>query len=331
MEVIEQALRLGRRGRSVRPFSQALGMRSGGYSKLLQRALTDFGAEEAFGRAALRVKEHYGIEMPASAIRRITFRHGRVIHEIGNQTPGEGAKELVTEMDGSLIPIVQRGKGTDGRKGKVLVWREARLCCARAVGKAEPIYGATLGSVENASWLWRQTAQRAGLVEQTYVHGVGDGAPWIVDRFNENFGGQGDYLLDFFHVSEYLAAAGLALVGAKKARSWLHRQQGRLLNNQWPKILRSMEPYREPVGTQAAPVRAAHRYLQQRSRHLDFKRARQRKLPIGSGEIESAHRHVVQQRLKLAGSWWKETNAQSMLNLRTARANHSWSAYWNLN
>ena len=39
--------------------------------------------------------------------------------------------------------------------------------------------------------------------------------------------------------------------------------------------------------------------------------ARERKLPIGSGEIESAHRHLVQKRLKLAGAWWKETNAQA--------------------
>jgi hypothetical protein len=51
-------------------------------------------------------------------------------------------------------------------------------------------------------------------------------------------------------------------------------------------------------------------------------------LPIGSGEIESGHRHVIQKRLKVAGAWWKETNAHSMLNLRTARANHQWKHYW---
>jgi hypothetical protein len=315
----------------VRPFSQACRVRAGGYSKLLQRALTDFGAEEAFVRAALRVKEHYGIEVPATAIRRITFQHGRAINRVGDQAKSAPAKELVTEMDGSLIPVVQRGKGADGRKGKVLVWREARLCCARAVGRTDRIYGATLGSVENASWLWRQTAQRAGLEDQTYVHGVGDGAPWIVDRFQENFGGQGDYLLDFFHLSEYLAAAGVAIVTEKKSRAWLRRQQGRLLNNQWSKVLRSMENHREPAGMKEAPVRAAYRYLRERTQHLDFQKARKRKLPIGSGEIESAHRHVIQKRLKLAGSWWNETNAQTMLNLRTARANYDWNAYWNPN
>jgi hypothetical protein len=44
--------------------------------------------------------------------------------------------------------------------------------------------------------------------------------------------------------------------------------------------------------------------------------------------IESGHRHVIQQRLKLAGSWWKEPHAEAMLGLRVARANHLWDHYW---
>ena len=75
-------------------------------------------------------------------------------------------------------------------------------------------------------------------------------------------------------------------------------------------------------------MRAAHRYLSGRSAQLNYAGARAAGLPIGSGEIESGHRHVIQQRLKLAGGWWKETNAQAMLGLRVARANHRWNAYW---
>ena len=77
-----------------------------------------------------------------------------------------------------------------------------------------------------------------------------------------------------------------------------------------------------------APVSAAHRYLTDRHDCLDYASAQAQDLPIGSGEIESGHRHVIQKRLKVAGAWWKETNAHSMLNLRTARANHQWKHYW---
>jgi len=51
-------------------------------------------------------------------------------------------------------------------------------------------------------------------------------------------------------------------------------------------------------------------------------------LPIGSGKIESAHRYLVQQRLKRPGAWWAPDNAEAMLALRVARANGRWSAYW---
>jgi hypothetical protein len=118
------------------------------------------------------------------------------------------------------------------------------------------------------------------------------------------------------------------MVRADKQREWTRRQQGRLLNNQSDKVLRSLQPHLEPPDTQEAPISAAHRYLSQRRDCLDYVSARVSDLPIGSGEIESGHRHVIQKRLKIAGGWWKQTNAQAMLNLRTARANGQWSQHW---
>jgi hypothetical protein len=133
--------------------------------------------------------------------------------------------------------------------------------------------------------------------------------------------------VDFYHVSDYLAAAQTRIC-PQSAKPWLHSQQKRLLNNQLGKVLRTLRPHQEPKGTPEAPVQAAYRYLSERADHLDYQSARQNNLPIGSGEIESGHRHVVQQRLKLSGCWWKEANAAAMLNLRVARANSLWSAYW---
>ncbi len=38
----------------------------------LQRAMTDFGADHAFGQVPKKLHEHYGIEMPVSTIRKVT-------------------------------------------------------------------------------------------------------------------------------------------------------------------------------------------------------------------------------------------------------------------
>ena len=331
MVIIEAVLRKGRRGARYRPFSQSAGLKPRCYSRALQRVLTDFGAEESFAQAAARVREHYGIRVGASTVRACTLKHGRSILQVADRMQLPPAQAVVTQIDGSLIPVVQSsGQGGDRRKKKKLFWREVRLCSARPVGNAQSLWGATLGGLEATSLLWQETAKRAGLTADTFVHGVGDGAPWIAEKFAENFPG-GRFVLDFYHVSEYLGQAALVICGEKKKRAWLRRQQGRLLQNEWRKVLRALEGHLEDPNTpsEAAPVRSAHRYLSERSNYLDYATTIRDGYEIGSGEVESGHRHLVQQRLKLAGAWWRESNAEPMLNLRTARSNGLWSHYWN--
>src|SRR5690606_12224932 len=45
---------------------------------------------------------------------------------------------------------------------------------------------------------------------------------------------------------------------------------------------------------------------------------------IGSGAIESAHRTVVQKRMKQSGQRWSINGAQNMLNLRVTYMNENW-------
>jgi hypothetical protein len=314
----------------LRPFCAQAGVRPGGYSRRLQRALVDFGAEDSFGAAVRRVREHYGIDVPASAARVWTLRHGQGIGVMAERAqPRPGALRAIAQMDGSMVPIVQTKAGSaDARQNKTVCWREARLCLVRPEGSASPVYGATLGTVEVAAWVWKDRARLAGVTEATAVHGLGDGAPWILSKFMGNFGAQGSYLIDFFHVSEYLAAAAPVAARPGQEREWRRRQQGRLLQNQAPAVLRALEKHLEAPGAEQRPVRAAYQYLQERRDHLDYAGALARKLPIGSGEIESGHRHVIQSRLKIAGGWWTERNMETMLGLRTARANQWWESYW---
>ena len=46
---------------------------------------------------------------------------------------------------------------------------------------------------------------------------------------------------------------------------------------------------------------------------------------IGSGAIESAHRTVVQKRLKLSGQRWTIDGAQRVLNLRVLKMSGKWN------
>ena len=112
--------------------------------------------------------------------------------------------------------------------------------------------------------------------------------------------------------------------------AWLKQQQQRLKRNYWRRVLRELRPHLEPatVANDHAPVRAAYRYIENRPNQLDYRRAIQADLPIGSGEIESAHRYVILERLDIAGAWWTVEKAEHLLDLRVLRENQQWDEYW---
>ncbi len=107
-------------------------------------------------------------------------------------------------------------------------------------------------------------------------------------------------------------------------------QKERLKQNRVQDVIAALPPFLEDgtVADAQAPVRAAHRYLTKSPGAVQRSRRSRAGLPIGSGEIESAHRYVIQSRLKLAGAWWKTNNAKRMLALRVCRSNGEWDPYW---
>jgi hypothetical protein len=297
--------------------------------------MTDFGADHAFGQVPKKLREHYGIEAPESTVRKTTLHHARQMHAQQEDSikplKTKGCGVMVAEIDGCMLPIVTIAEAEgDKRKQKTLHWKEARLALAHELGSATPKFAATFGgSADDAGQSLLNCAVAAGFGVQTQLHSVGDGAIWIADQVKNKFGSQGYYLVDFYHVCDYLAAAA-KVCAANDSKSWIETQKKLLKNNDFKLVIENLTPYLENVDVQEkdAPVRACHRYLSNRTDQLDYKGAIEKSLPIGSGEIESAHRYVIQKRLKLPGAWWEAANAKIMLTLRTVRANSQWDRYW---
>ncbi len=303
-----------------------------------QRVIVDFAADQPFAQARAKLQEHYGFAIGESTIQRITFAHAQAMYEAGHEgsefpeTPGL-RKPIIVETDGGMVPIVEPScEGKDKRKGKTLSWREAKLSLAHAQGSRTPVYAGSIeGGVEEAGRQLLSCAVRAGFGANSRVHAVGDGAPWIVGQVEEQFGDQGRYLIDFYHVCEYLGAASEAIAPNPAARSaWMETQKEALKGGRLDAVLRALAGHCEPpeVDDEHAPVRTCHRYLSARANHLNYRQALADGLPIGSGEIESAHRYVAQQRLKRPGAWWRVEHAEYMLALRINRINGDWDVYW---
>jgi len=297
--------------------------------------LTDFGCEHSFAKAVGRVQEHYGFEISCSAVREATLEHAqramqlleKKYQEPFGALPPRGAEHVVAEVDGTMICTVAPGK-RNGKRPRD--WKEIRLTAAQAQSKEETFYAATFSEVAEVGRRWGHCARSAGWGLNSHIHALGDGAEWIRLQTSEVFGLQGIFLCDFFHVSEYLGAAAETCRASAPDR-WRRTQQARLKRGALGKVIEALAEHLEDPGIaeEQAPVRNGHRYLTNRTDCLDYPRALELGLPIGSGMIESGHRHVLQARLKKAGAAWLVENADSIANLRVLRANRQWLSLWN--
>lgn len=335
----------------LRPFSLSARVTCRSYSNHLQRVIVDFGADASFKDAQKKILEHYKLDLPLSSIQIIVENHAKKIFEFVEQEVFEegSAKQIVVETDGSMIPVVDTAIPKEGRPDKrrcrSLRWQEARLCFARGAHLITPVFYATMGSVERTGDLLYRASLRMGFGPKTKVHGLGDGAKWIEDQMKRVFSHNVKYLVDFYHTSEYLAKAAEHSWSSQKD-DWRKEQQNLLRESRHKEILKTLRD-RLPINwvekserkpqkklknvetkEQETPVEACYRYISNREDCLDYKDAIERGLPIGSGEIESSHRYVIQKRLKIAGAWWKPATVEHMLSLRTLRANGDWNRYW---
>lgn len=264
-------------GKQFRPFSHSAGISNRGCSLPLQRVIVDFGADHAFGRVPYKLTEHYGIEIATSTIQALTEKHANQMYEqFDPQTiPNKvGCGVQIGEMDGSMIPIVSIDEeAKDKRKNKTLSWKEARLSMAPEKGSTSPKFGAVFqGNVDDAGQCLLNSAVLAGFGTQTHLHVVGDGAPWYASQVDYKFGSQGHYLVDFYHVCEYLAEAAKSCANDHE-KNWLETQKNALKNNEYKQVIHNLKPYLEAdnIEDHKAPVRACHRYLSNRTSLLIIK------------------------------------------------------------
>ena len=277
------------------------------------------------------------MDVAVERVRNVTLHHGHVLAAREPQSvrtlPAKGAEFIVAEADGTMVPIVDTSSappGADRRKYRNVCYQEMRLAAAQTHGTATTHYAATLDDVADTGLRWAQCAAAVGWGLNTKIHALGDGAPWIAEQARVQFGAKGRYTLDLYHACEYLAAAA---PDPAHAKGFVEPLREALRASDHATVFAALRPREEPADcpNEKAPVRAALRYLGNRTEQLDYAYALAHDLPVGSGLIESGHRHVIQARIKKAGAWWTQDNAHGLCQLRTLRANHQWDHYWENN
>lgn len=153
---------------------------------------------------------------------------------------------------------------------------------------------------------------------------IADGAKWIW-KWVEAMYPESTQILDFYHAKEHLCQwASIAIKDAQRRNDWIHAQCFWLLNNGIDKVIENIKQAKI-YGAEVVKSRSILiEYYTVNKKRMQYKTYREHALMIGSGPIEAAHRHVIQQRMKLSGQRWTKKGAQQIVNLRVAEKSNNW-------
>src|SRR3989449_8600600 len=153
---------------------------------------------------------------------------------------------------------------------------------------------------EGAAWIWKRVerlSSRAEIPASTPVE-----------------------VLDFYHASQYLSetiATGRSL--SKAQCRALYKRLRHALRHQTDGVEVVMEALRALATTRRGKaITRALRYMEAHAHRMRYATLEARKLSIGSGQVESAVRRVINLRFKAPGSFWTETTVSGLMHLRAA-------------
>jgi hypothetical protein len=141
-------------------------------------------------------------------------------------------------------------------------------------------------------------------------------------------------ILDLIHVIEYFwkAAHCFHEAGTTAVEQWVNQRLLVLLEGRkagaFVRDLRRWAARRELDEDRQKVVTDCIRYLLNNRKLLHYDRALAAGLPIATGVIEGACRHLVADRLDTAGPGWSLRGAEAVLRLRALRSSSDFEEYW---
>lgn len=297
----------------------------------LEKRILDFAVTaDSYESGARRWRMHYDRSFSATLFRSVAERVGTRLEQCDadiaqrSQSPGriKPAERLYVMNDGGMVPMVG---GT---------WREVKLGVVFREEDHVPGSRGRRGFLENARYIgvlgeqenFKQAMKAALDVERwgraKEVVWLGDGARgnWTLA---EALAPTATQILDVQHAVEHGVDCGKALLGESSPllKDWHRRIEQLIYDGDVDALVRELmetllEAPDNPFATKA--IGALIGYYRNNQERMKYREFRARGLMIGSGAIESAHRHVIQSRMKKAGQHWAEVSGNRMVGLRTA-------------
>ncbi len=212
------------------------------------------------------------------------------------------------------------------RRSRPTEWREVRVGFARSVEQKEQrTFMARMAQYPEVVQQLHSAAIDQGMSTYTLVYALADGGNGLREALETQFTNF-QFILDHAHLKQHLYQAVEAMELPETMRSlWFKCTLDLIEHGQVKKIISRLKRW---SGKGQQVVVNFSKYLERFRDALDYDKYRALGLPIGSGEIESAHRYIPQKRLKIPGATWHPDTINPMLALRVVRANDWWDDFW---
>ena len=330
-------------GEGFKPLVAEMRITHHGRSETVKRALSDFGIESSFATAAKRFNEHYHFNIASSAVLRSTKK---IAHEamdyieekISNPDPQEekSIEKMLVELDGCEIRTAQHQLKentkertpvySNPKKEKIINWRDVRLGFVRPLDSDSKTFVGKMDSYEEIVGDLYKAAKWIGMTSKTETVGVADGAIGLSEEMKRQFPKM-QFVLDKSHLKDHFYETAEKIgIRDKERKKWVMNQITSISDG---KVLGILEELGQRYDK--SPNDRLKRLIGYVNRFCDavnYNEYREKGYPIGSGEIESAHKSVPQKRLKIPGATWHPSSIDPMLALRVLRADDWWDDFW---
>jgi len=352
---------------SARPLHQWLGTDRERWSLGVEELAVDLAADESCEGAAKKLERHHrGLSVGRTTVLRMMHKHGQLCRDFIQHKLAKamgpvglegrsigGVLELEVEHDGGMIPVARleplpTEPGQDRaltpvralpKRRKNTFWQEVKVGLVQVPGEVERLYTVRpTHELDEAFDDLLALACLKGWTEETAVRGIADGARHIRDRMHDTFNGCAfQFILDRPHAREHLSEAGEALAPLTgiDVQQWADEALNRLESGQVMSVVVELRHAYERPGEDSGDAQSPNErlrlnadYFERNKDSVAYHDYRERGWSTASSEVESAHRHVVQVRMKIAGAWWHPDNVANVLALRMVKANGWWDEYW---
>lgn len=297
-----------------------------------------------FRRATQELNHFTGVRVSEATARRLTERAGADYVAVETEQvehlqaqlppPAAGPKLQLLSVDGAMVPLVHQE------------WAEVKTLALGRVEEPLREKGEVVVHTRELSYFSRSspasqfTAEalvelhRRGTETAKTVIAVTDGAAWE-QSFIDFHRPDAIRILDFAHAAEYLAEAGRSLYGEQSAkfRHWFEAQGNRLKKGQPEQLFKQLRQLAQTAQAEGKPeaqqaIQSSLAYLEPRREMIQYAQFQALGYPIGSGSVESAHKVVVESRMKQAGMHWERAHVNPMVALRNIACNGRWEEAW---